>query len=88
MELVPVYTPSTKTLVVGESFTPSLVLFGCGGHLTYSDAFQWSAIDSTIIRVDSLSGTTTGLRPGLALVLATGTRFGPLGWMSVTVRAP
>jgi hypothetical protein len=88
MELVPVYTPSTKTLVVGESFTPSLVLLGCGGHLTYSDTFQWSASDSTILRVDATTGTTTGLRSGAARLFAHGTRFGSVGSMGITVTAP
>jgi hypothetical protein len=88
MELVPVYTPPAQTLAVGESFTPSLRATGCDGHLSYVDIYRWRASDTTIIRVDSLSGMTTGLRPGLALLLATGTRFGPLGWMNVTVRAP
>jgi uncharacterized protein YjdB len=88
MELVAVYTPSTKTLIVGESFTPSLVLFGCGGHLTYSDTFQWSASDSTIVRVDAMTGTTTGLRSGAARIFAHGTRFGSVGSMGITVTAP
>jgi hypothetical protein len=88
MELIPVYTPPAQTLAVGESFTPSLRATGCGGHLSYTDIYRWRASDSTIIRVDSLSGVTTGLRPGLALLLATGARFGPLGYMSVTVKAP
>jgi len=88
MELVPVFNPSTKTLAVGESFTPSLVLFGCGEHLTYSDTFQWSASDSTIVRVDATAGTTTGLRSGTARVFAHGTRFGSVGSMGITVTAP
>jgi hypothetical protein len=84
-ELVPVFTPQTQTLAVGASFTPSAKVMGCGGQLTYSDTFTWSASDTTIIRVDSLSGTTTGLRAGSARVLAHGARFGDIGGVSVTV---
>lgn len=88
LELTPVWTPSTKTLAVGESFTPSLVLYGCGGHLTYADTFHWSASDNTIIRVDAATGVTTGLRAGTARVFASGVRFGSVGSMGVTVTSP
>ena len=89
MELTPVLTPTTQTLAVGASFTPFIRLFGCGGRLEVTDTFHWSANDSTVVRVDSLGGTTTGLRPGQASVLVRGTRYGgSLGVVSVTVYAP
>jgi hypothetical protein len=88
MELTPVLTPATQTLAVGASFTPSIRLFGCGGRLEVTDTFHWSASDSTVVRVDSLGGTTTGLRPGQASVFVRGTRYGVLGGVSVTVYAP
>jgi hypothetical protein len=88
MELVPMWTPSAKTFAVGESFTPSIVLYGCGGHLTYPDTFQWSASDSTVIRVDASTGTTTGLHAGSARVFAHGARFSSVGSIGVTVTAP
>jgi hypothetical protein len=86
LELTPVLSPQTQTLAVGESFTPSIKLFGCGGQLTVTDTFHWSASDSTVVRVDSLGGTTIGLRPGQASVFVHGTRYGGLlGSVSVTV---
>lgn len=87
-ELVPVWTPPAKTLAVGESFTPSIVLYGCGGQLTYPDTFTWSASDSTILRVDASTGKTTGLRAGAARVSASGVRFSSVGSIGVTVAAP
>jgi hypothetical protein len=88
MELTPVLTPTTQTLAVGASFTPTIRLFGCGGKLEVTDTFHWSASDTTVVRVDSLGGTTTGLRPGQANVLVHGTRYGFLETVIVTVHAP
>src|ERR1035437_905276 len=85
-ELPPVLTPQTQTLAVGESFTPSVTLLTCGGHITRTDTYHWTASDSTIVRVDSLSGTTTGLRPGQAGVFVRSASTGSLyGVVSVTV---
>jgi hypothetical protein len=87
-ELVPIFTPPAQTLAVGDSFTPSLKGSTCGGYVIITDTFHWSAGDSTIIRVDSLSGTTTGLRPGQTYLHANGVRLGPINGLTVTVRAP
>jgi len=85
-ELVPIVTPQAQTLAVGQSFTPSVKLLTCGGHVTETDTYHWSASDSTIVRVDSLSGTTTGLRPGQANVFVRSASNGSLyGFVSVTV---
>jgi hypothetical protein len=46
-ELVPVLTPQTQTLAVGQSFTPSVKLLTCGGHITETDIYRWTASDST-----------------------------------------
>lgn len=88
MELVTVWTPSAKTLAIGESFTPSIVLYGCGGHLVYADTFQWSTSDRTILHVDVATGLTMALHAGSARVFAHGARFGPVGSIGVAVTAP
>ncbi len=87
-ELVPVFTPPVKSLAVGESFAPTLKFSTCGGHLTYTDTLRWSAGDSTIVRVDSLSGATTGLRVGTTYLHAQSVRFGQINGLNITVHAP
>ncbi|MBI3568577.1 MAG: Ig-like domain-containing protein [Gemmatimonadetes bacterium] len=87
-ELVAALTPRSQTLAVGASFTPTIKLYTCGGHLSPTDTFRWSASDGTVVRVDSLSGTTTGLRAGQATVRVQGARYGQLGGVTVTVTAP
>jgi hypothetical protein len=85
-ELVPIFTPPAQTLAVGESFTPSLKASTCGGYVIITDTFHWSAGDSTIVRVDSLSGVTTGIRPGQTYLRANGVRVGAINGLVVTVR--
>jgi hypothetical protein len=78
-------SPSERILAVGESFTPSARLFGCGGTEPLSDFVTWTAQDTSIIRVDLVSGRTVGLAQGTTLVLASGQRYHGLGGVRVTV---
>jgi hypothetical protein len=84
-ELTVIHTPPADTIAVGASFTPTVILKGCGGQLTYSDTITWTASDTTIIRVDSASGRTTGLKPGSATAFSHGAKYGSLGGVGVTV---
>jgi hypothetical protein len=81
-------TPVEQTLVVGQSFTPSIALRGCGGTAPLSDVITWTAQDTTIVRIDSRSGQTTALRPGETDLLATGRTYGAVGEVAVTVVSP
>ena len=85
MELRINLTPTERTLIIGESFTPSIKLSTCGGRLQVEDTFRWRANDTTVVRVDSVSGMTTGKRAGTTFVLVKGTRHGNLGIIPVTV---
>jgi hypothetical protein len=85
LELGSSFSPTEKTLDVGAHFTPAVTLWSCGGHLPLNDVFTWSAVDSTIVRVDPVSGLTTGLRPGRTFVLARGSRYGLFIGPQVTV---
>jgi hypothetical protein len=78
-------TPGARTLVVGESFTPAVRLSSCGGRVTLTDSIRWSAADPTIVRVDSVSGLTTGLRAGQSAVYDRGARYGAMAGLLVTV---
>jgi hypothetical protein len=85
MELRIKLTPPTQTLAVGESFTPAIELSSCGGQLQLSDTVRWAAADSAVVRVDSVSGRTTGLRAGQTMVLPRGAKYGALLGVLVTV---
>lgn len=77
-----------RTLAVGESFTPSVELLGCGGTEPLSDVVTWAAQDTSIVRVDAASGRTLALSPGTTVVVATGQTYHGVGGVSVTVVAP
>jgi hypothetical protein len=81
-------TPAAETLAVGASFTPAIEILSCGGHVQLSDTIHWVADDGTVIRVDSVSGRTTGLRAGQTAVIPHGVRYGVLPSIPVTVVSP
>jgi hypothetical protein len=85
-ELQIVARPAADTLAVGESFTPSISLWTCLGQIQVQDTFRWSALDTALIKVDSITGQTTGLKPGSTGVLVRGLKNGPLAEVSVFVR--
>ncbi len=79
-------TPPQQTLAVGGRFVPSVSLSSCGGHVTLTDAFTWSATDPTILSVDPSSGETTALKVGTTSVWVRGTHYGILAYIPVTVQ--
>ena len=79
--------PQTRTLAVGETFTPSLRLLGCGGTEPLSDVVTWVAQDTSVARVDASSGRTLALRTGSTVILATGQKYHSVGGVAVTVVA-
>ncbi|MBL0937641.1 MAG: Ig-like domain-containing protein [Gemmatimonadaceae bacterium] len=80
------FDPSTKLLAVGESFTPSVKILGCGGTEPLRDVVTWAATDSSVVRVDAATGRTTALRTGSTFVRATGQTYYNVGGIAVTVR--
>ncbi len=80
-------TPSERTILVGESFTPSVTLSTCGGQRRITDSFTWAAEDLAVVSVDPRTGRTTGKTPGQTLIWPTGQRYGRLSAIQVTVRA-
>lgn len=71
-----VTTPTTRTVRSGESFVAQAQAFGCAGTKLLDEIFVWRSDDSTIARVDSVSGLITGRSPGSTLVRAFGRRYG------------
>ena len=64
--------PSEKTIRVGESFQAKAEGVSCGGRqrFAYEQPLAWRTADGSIVRVDSETGTITGLAPGTATVTA------------------
>ncbi len=91
LELQVKLTPTADTLAVGASFSPAIELLSCGGQVQLSDTIRWSAGDTSLIRVDSVSGLTTGLRAGQTSVVPRGTLYhlpGGTGIPFTVVNAP
>jgi hypothetical protein len=80
-------TPDTVRLAVGATVTPTHELSTCGGYVKLQDQLTWKAIDSSIVRTDASTGRTVALAPGSTAVTVTGQRYGPIGFMAVTVVA-
>ena len=81
-------TPTQQTLHVGDSFTPSVTFTTCGGQLHPTDTLRWSAADTAIVQVDSITGRTTGRTPGQTVVQFRASHFHVTGDVTVIVIAP
>lgn len=85
LELRMSVSPLTKTLYVGESFAPVASLTTCGGLVSVNETFVWSALDPAVIRVDSLTGQSLGLRGGSTSIRAMAKGYGIARDLPVTV---
>jgi hypothetical protein len=86
-ELIVGITPTNVTLAVGESsVAPVVTLKGCGGQLTFTDTFEFTAIDPTIVSVNLTTGRATGLSVGTTGIAVRGAFHGMIGIIAVTVR--
>jgi hypothetical protein len=54
----------SRTLAVGESFTPRVDEVSCGGRERERADVAWTAEDPTVVRVDPATGRVTALTPG------------------------
>ena len=54
----------TRTVRVGDAFTPVAKVYLCGGAKLTPDTWQWTSLDTTVARTDALTGRTTGVAPG------------------------
>jgi hypothetical protein len=79
--------PTDTTLSVGQRFTAALYLSGCrDGSEQLHDTFSWGAEDTTVVRVDPISGVVTAVGSGQTRLVVHGARYGPQGGTSITVR--
>ena len=81
-------TPATASLAVGERRTVQGQFLGCGGTERLTDVIRWSVADSTVARVDAVTGEVTARAVGTTVVQGTGQQYGPLPSITITVRAP
>ena len=79
-------SPGDTTILVGQSFVPSVALSGCGGRKQLSDTFAWSSSDANILAVDAATGRTTGKAIGTARLSVKGKTYGAITEMAITVR--
>jgi hypothetical protein len=56
--------PDTRTLGVGESYTPRAYARGCGGEVSNPLTGSWAVEDSAVARIDRTNGRTTALHSG------------------------
>ncbi len=80
--------PRDTTVPVGASYQARIGLSSCGGREHLSDSFAWTAADPAVVRVDASTGRVTALASGETHVDVSGQRYGRLGSIRVTVRAP
>lgn len=78
--------PTSQAVTIGESFTPSAEFRGCRGRKLLDDTITWSATDTTVVRIDSVSGRVTGRAAGVTEVHPRGAKYGPMPPISVTVQ--
>lgn len=86
-ELMVELSETERTIAVGERFTPWVRLYGCGSRERAIDTFTWRSEDTSIVAVDAVRGTVTGLAPGQTLVAVRGAAHGEVGMILVRVRA-
>jgi hypothetical protein len=68
--------PRSRTLRVGESYVAAASAWGCRGTKRLSDDWRYFVVDTTIARVDSLTGRVTAESVGATDVGARGARYG------------
>lgn len=85
-DLRAIVTPQQQVMHLADWFTPTIRLLGCGGTKELSDEFTWTGSDSSVLRVDPVTGRTLGISLGSAMVTVTGKRYGTVAMIPVTVQ--
>jgi len=80
------YSPVDTTLRIGQSFRPNVRLTTCGGTEQVTEALRYAADDTTIVRVDSLSGTMTARGVGHTNASVTSANNGTVARIGITVQ--
>jgi Big-like domain-containing protein len=80
------FSPKDTTIGIGQSFRPSVRLATCRDTKVVMDTLRYSVEDTTIVRVDSLSGTMTGRAVGHTTASVTGAIYGLVARIAITVQ--
>ena len=75
-DLVSRVDPRSRALRVGESYVAAASAWGCGGTKRLTDEWRYFAVDTTVVRVDAVTGRVTALAPGATDVGARGRVYG------------
>jgi hypothetical protein len=68
--------PRSRTLRVGETYVAVASAWGCGGTKRLTDQWRYFAVDTAVVRVDSLTGRVTARASGATEVGARGKFYG------------
>lgn len=79
------WSPQSKELRVGQSFTPAVEFRRCSGTEPSSDIVTWASADSLVAATDSRTGTTTARSAGSTSIRGVSTRVGAIISIPVTV---
>lgn len=60
--------PASRTIAVGETFTPTSVATGCAADAARPFTIRWRSGSPQVVVVDSLSGSVRGISPGQTIV--------------------
>ena len=85
-ELRVAWSPGDTTLLIGQSFVPSVTISTCGGRQQLSDVLTWGTSDSSVLRFERTTGRAIGRAAGTASLFVSGERYGSLAEIAVTVR--
>jgi hypothetical protein len=61
--------PADPVVDPGESFVATIELTTCGGRKQWRPTVLWRALDTTVVRVDSLTGRVTARASGVTDVI-------------------
>jgi len=84
LTLKAVVVPMDTTIAVGQSFRPVVTLLGCQGAVL-QDVISFHPLDTTVVAFDSSTQRVSGIAPGQTGVIVSGTRYGSVAQILVTV---
>ena len=80
-------SPTSRTMIVGEQFRPTVTAAVCGGSQPTPFVGQFTSANVAVARVDSIGGTITAVSRGETYVFARYTTNGePLGGNRDSIR--
>ncbi len=85
MELGWELSPSSRTLVIGETLRPRGTIVTCGGRDRTPADLTLAVADSAVVTLSPDARSVMAVRVGFAQVQAIDAHYGPLGVVSITV---